>query len=346
MQRRGKKQGTLESLLQKGEFMRFVLLFLLCWGAALQANDLVIVNRPYSATDKRNDYAYALLLQALQKSIPQYGPYELRLASLELPRGSVANSPKFANSNDRLLYEIKRGELVNVAMVVTRDEWEREALPIRIPIDRGLMSYRIFLIRKSEQAQFSAIHELAQLKALRSGAGEAWSNYRVLQHHQFTLVPTNQYESQFRMLLAQRFDYIARGAHEAFSEIDTYGPHFPEMAIERDLLLYMPLPLYFFVSPKQPRLAERIEAGLRLMLRDGSFLRLFQLHQGPIIEQARLCERRVFHVENPFLSKETPLDQHELWFDPWRAAPGKKALCARSKSNVQLTGKKKPRPAV
>jgi len=310
--------------------MRFVLLLILCWSALASASDLVIVNRPYSPTDKRNDYAYELLLNALQKTIAQYGPYELRLASLELPRGNATQAPKFNNSNDRLLHEIKRGEIVNVAMVVTRSEWEKEALVIRIPIDRGLMSYRIFLIRDEDQALFSRIRNLEELKALRSGAGETWSNYRVLQHHQFTLVPTNQYESQFRLLLNQRFDYITRGAHEAFSEIDTYGSRFPGMAVERDLLLYMPLPLYFFVSPAQPRLARRIETGLRLMLRDGTFLAIFKRHQGPIIERARLCERRVFRIDNPFLSSETPLDLKELWFDPWQAAPGKKPLCPPS----------------
>lgn len=307
--------------------MRFVLLLIGCWSAVLSASDLVIVNRPYAPTDKRNDYAYALLLQSLQKTITEYGPYELRLASLELPRGNATQAPKFATSNDRLLHEIKRGELVNVAMVVTRTEWEREALPVRIPIDLGLMSYRIFLIRKSDQARFSAITDLSQLKALRSGAGQTWSNYRVLQHHQFTLVPTNQYESQFRMLLAQRFDYITRGVHEAMSEIDTYGSRFADMAIEQELLLHMPLPLYFFVSPSQPRLAERIEAGLRIMLRDGSLQNLFKRHQGPLIERARLCERRVFRIDNPFLSPETPLNIAEYWFDPWHAAPGQKPLC-------------------
>jgi len=315
--------------------MRFVLLFLLGWGAALQANDLVIVNRPYSPSDKRNDYAYELLLHALQKTVEQYGPYELRLASLELPRGNATQAPKFSSSNDRLLHEIKRGELVNVAMVVSRDEWEREALAVRIPIDRGLMSYRIFLIRAEDQAVFSRIRKLEELKALRSGAGETWSNYRVLQHHQFTLVPTNQYESQFRLLLKHRFDYITRGAHEAFAEIDNYGPRFAGMAVEQDVLLYMPLPLYFFVSPTHPRLARRIETGLRIMLRDGSFQKLFNRHQGPIIERARLCERRVFRIDNPFLNPETPLGKKEFWFDPWQATPGQKALCAPQRPQVR-----------
>lgn len=217
-------------------------------------------------------------------------------------------------------------------MVVTRPEWEREALPIRIPIDMGLMSYRLFMIREEDQARFSAIRTLDELKSLRSGVGETWSNYRILRHHQFNIVPTNSYEGQFRMLLAKRFDYITRGTHEAFSEIESYRERLPGMAIERDLLLHIPLPLYFFVSPSQPRLARRIEAGLRLMLTDGSFRNVINQNLGPLIKRARFCERRVFQINNPYLSNETPLDQPALWFDPWRASPGNKPLCTHGKT--------------
>ena len=305
--------------------MRFILLFILCWSSWLEATDAVIVNRPNTPGDKRSAYTYEILETALKKTQDRYGSYTFQQAHVLMQRGDVAHQA--IASNDRLLHEIKRGEHVNVAAVVTRTEWESEALPVRIPVEMGLMSYRIFLIRAEDQARFSRIRKLTELKSLRSGAGANWSNYRVLQRHGFTLVPFDDYEGQFRMLINGRFDYVTRGTHEAFIELNQYQSRFPQMAIERDLLLYMPLPQYFFVSPSQPRLAQRIEAGMKTMLRDGSFHEIFQRHHGAYLKPDTFCGRRIFRIDNPFLSKETPLSQHELWFNPWRAAPGRKALC-------------------
>lgn len=63
-------------------------------------------------------------------------------------------------------------------------------------------------------------------------------------------------------------------------------------------------------------MAERIETGLRKMLRDGSFDQLFWQHNHAAIEQAHLQDRRLIRLNNPFLPKETPLDDASLWFDP------------------------------
>lgn len=304
--------------------MRFILL-LLCWSTSVLATDLVIVNRPSASGDKRSEYVFEILQTALKKTEARYGAYTFRQANVQMQRANVASQPSPAN--DRLLHEIKRGELITVAALVTRPEWEKEALVIRIPVELGLMSYRVFLIRSEDQPRFSHLRQIDELKALRSGAGETWSNYRVLQHHGFTLVPSNDYEGQFRMLVNGRFDYITRGVHEAFVEIANYDRRFPQMAIERDLLLHMPLPQYFFVSPRQPRLARRIEAGLKMMMRDGSFEAIFQRHHGKLIAAANFCQRRVFRIDNPFLGRETPLNQAEYWFDPWRDTPNRKALC-------------------
>ena len=65
---------------------------------------------------------------------------------------------------------------------------------------------------------------------------------------------------------------------------------------------------------------DQIEAGLKIMLRDGSLQDIFLRHHGQMIQSTRFCERRIFRLDNPFLGPETPLDKPEYWFDPWRAA--------------------------
>jgi hypothetical protein len=45
------------------------------------------------------------------------------------------------------------------------------------------------------------------------------------------------------------------------------------VVIEPSLAIYLPMPTYVYVSPAKPRLAQRLEKGLKIMLKNG------ELHQ-------------------------------------------------------------------
>ena len=93
------------------------------------------------------------------------------------------------------------------------------------------------------------------------------------------------------------------------------------MQVEENLLLHFPTTRLFFVqrSDQGQRLAERIEAGLNRMIKDGSFDAHFLKYKGPLIERAHLKTRKTFHIDNPLLSAETQATRRlrpEIWFDP------------------------------
>ena len=47
--------------------------------------------------------------------------------------------------------------------------------------------------------------------------------------------------------------------------------------------------------------------------------RSFLRHKGALIQRAHLKSRRVFHIDNPFLSAETEAtrkNRPEIWYDP------------------------------
>jgi len=54
------------------------------------------------------------------------------------------------------------------------------------------------------------------------------------------------------------------------------------------------------------------------MIELGSFDHHFFKHNGVLIIKSKLAGRNVFHLKNPFLTKETPLDRKNLWYDPMR----------------------------
>jgi hypothetical protein len=92
----------------------------------------------------------------------------------------------------------------------------------------------------------------------------------------------------------------------------------PELAIEKNLVFYYPLPMYFWFSRTEEgrRLAARAEEGMWAMIADGTYDRIFDAHQRHKIETLRLAKRRTLAIPNPLLGPETPLADRRLWFDP------------------------------
>lgn len=285
-----------------------------------QALDVAILDAPVNEIDKRNDYTNVLLTQILTRTEKKYGPFRVEYAPNYMYR-------------DRLFAELKSGAIVNVTAKATRPDWEEsELITLHIPVDKGITEYRIALIRAGDQEKFSRITDVEQLKRLTLGVGHAWSTRQVFQALNFQYEAAPDWEGLYKMLMAGRFDYFPRALSETFVEFDDRKANYPGMAIENSMMLYFPLPKYFFVSRKSPRLAERIEEGFKAMIKDGSFDRLFLQHHQALIDRADFCSRRIFRLSNPFLSDKTPLDKAEYWYDPFLKRPGRnvKGGCANS----------------
>lgn len=146
--------------------------------------------------------------------------------------------------------------------------------------------------------------------------GTAWSSFKVFEADGFQTVTGSNYDGLFDMLLSNRFVFFPRGINEVFVEYDDRAQKNNALAIESSFALYFPFPKYFFVSPTAPHLAERLRTGLQAMVADGSLRRLMMAFHADMIQRAGFCTRRLFRVENPLLSPQTPLDQTRLWFDP------------------------------
>lgn len=243
-----------------------------------------------------------LLRAALDATLATDGPYTLESSGL------VMNEARFFE-------EAARGRGVNVVWGATDAAREKALLPIRIPLSRGLLGYRLFLIRKGDQGRFDQVRTAADLRAFSFGLGFAWGDIPIYQAAGFT-VQTSLYDQLFPMLAGGRFDILSRGVNEIFDEFARFSGAEPGLAIEQHLALHYPYPFYFFVSPAQPQLAARIDKGLRTLVRDGRFERIFLRHNQSNIGQARLGERHVIELANPGLPAGTPLGDPRLWFRP------------------------------
>ena len=204
---------------------------------------------------------------------------------------------------------------LDVAWVGTTPEMEEQFLPIRVPLYKGLLGHRIFIIRKGDQYRFSAVKTFQDLRQLKAGQGRFWGDTQIMESARIPVVKPVKYENLFYMLDGGRFDYFPRAVHEPWAEYQAR----PELAleIEKELMLIYPMPLYFFTNKSNPELANVIEIGLIQAVEDGTFDKMFYQNPGikSAIEKADIKSRRAFRIDNPSLSPMTPLDNKKLWVD-------------------------------
>ena len=245
--------------------------------------------------------------------------YAYRTALLQLlleqtkDQGACDLSPQFITvTQDRGLALLQEGRIDVVSMPTTLQR-ERELRPVRFDILRGLLGYRVLLIRKQQQADFAAVQSLEELRRFRLGFGSQWADLALLQYNGFNVIANPQYEPLFGMLARERFDAFPRGLNEAWQELSERQTKFPDLMVEPSLALNYPWPVYFFVQRDNQPLAERLQRGLMKAEADGSLRQLFMQHHGHLLQQANLAERRLFQLVNPALPPGTPKADTSWW---------------------------------
>ncbi len=264
-----------------------------------------IYNAPESPLDKRYEYHWTILKTALERTKKKYGPYRM------VPS-------EFMNER-RQAFELKHntGKLT-VMYLSTVPDFERNLIPIRIPVDKNLGGYCIFLVRKDDRERFKSVSTLDDLRKFSYGLGLGWIDVDILKGNHFKVVTGSSYEGLFEMLVNKRFDIFLRAAVEVIGEYEERKERLPDLAIEENIMLYYPLPMYFWFSKTDQgrRLARRAEEGMWEMINDGTFDKIFNEYQGFKIERLNLRTRKLFTISNPFLGPETPFGDKRLWFDP------------------------------
>lgn len=250
------------------------------------------------------EYAVALLKLALEKSGK---PFELRESAQLMVQ-------------TRALHEIRRGGMIDVMWTMTTRQREAEMLPIRIPIDRGLIGWRIALLDSQHARLLRDVKSVADLAQFSAGQMSDWPDALILQQNGLPVDVAASYEGLFRQLNVGRIDYFPRSVMEIQAELASRGAL--PLTIDRALLIRYPAATYFFVARHQVELARDIEAGLEKALADGSFDELFQRHFGQLANELGLGKRRLLELDNPGLPAETPLQRKQLWYRP---APARQA---------------------
>ena len=283
---------------------------LMFWNSS--ASCVEIVRYPIRETngDQRYDYPRKLLELALSKTQTKY----------------QVVYPSSPMNQERQVRELELGRSIDVGPIPTSAEREARLLPIRIPLNKGLLGWRLGLIRKGDKALLSKVKTLADLQRIRLGQGSEWPDTKILEGNGINVISGSTYQGLFKMLASKRFDYFPRSVMEIWSELDENKE---TMQIEQNLALHYFYDSYFFVNKHNKKLANDIREGLEKAIADGSFNKLFEEYWGEEVRKARLNERTVIELVNPLLSPETPSNRPELWYGHVQQGTSNKQLFRR-----------------
>lgn len=142
----------------KETITRLAALLLACATLDARAVDAVIFDRAASSADLRREYSKALLLQVMERTVPEFGPYTIEYADIHMER-------------PRLLAALKDGKLINVTAYPADAKWLKSLRAVPVPTDMGLQSWRISLIDSKNQDRMRKLVLPEGLKEMTAGVG-------------------------------------------------------------------------------------------------------------------------------------------------------------------------------
>ncbi|MEP1449039.1 MAG: hypothetical protein ABJK37_23245 [Paraglaciecola sp.] len=240
----------------------------------------------------RQSYELALLQACLQATNQAYASVDLRVDNTDYP--SAADEANiFANGADILVTVAGNRKFKNIQKLV-----------ITQAITKGLLGFRLLIVRDELSSSFSQITHSKQLQVKPLGIPETWADAELFRYNQYSVVEKGNFDELFLRLKNAEFDYVALGVNEIEEVFKNKAAPLGGLSIEPSLMLYYPFPLVFYVAANQARLAQRVETGLNKLIASGEFEALFKQHHGGLVQRLNLRDRKMFTLTNPELPIE------------------------------------------
>lgn len=244
-------------------------------------------------------------------------PYmqSLLLMACEKQRQKCELRPADNMNQGRAMIELRQKQRdVDLFWGMTSKSRETLVMPVRIPLFKGLIGWRVALIQAKNPQLLAKVRTAKDLAVFRAGQVGDWPDTPILESASLPVVVANEYSNLFPMLKNARFDYFPRSVIEVLQEAQM--PQAAGLMIDPHIVIHYPAAFYFFVSPHMKDLEAMLEKGLEAGIKDGSFEALFQKYNGEHLRQLKMSQREIIEIDNPLLPNSVPLKRKELWYRP------------------------------
>lgn len=253
----------------------------------------------------REAYIWETMIAALEATVDDYGDYDIQLVQ-------------------DINQEREDYELINDTGMITviSDSLNQNNLDnlsrLDFPVMRDLLGYRVFLIDKKRAAEFAKVKTLDDLKKYQFGIGIGWNDKRILEHAGIDVYEESEYKLLFKDVSEGVIDVFSRGINEVVGEYDLFSKQYDNLAIEETVLLYYPLPRYFWFSksPHGDKLKARLDEGYKRILANGALDEIFNRYFIDDLSRLNLKERVLIKLENPIYTEAFKKSDEPYRYDP------------------------------
>ena len=244
-------------------------------------------------TASRQQYEREVLEAALKATQANYGEWSLLEDKTDYP----------AAADEASVFSKKGFDIFGTVAGNTKLADEPKIL-IPQPLMKGLLGYRILIIRAADKAKFAAIKSPAQLQSLRMGIPATWADAELFRQNGYKVEEKGSFDDLFARLENNEFDYVTFGANEVSGVFAERAAKSGKLIIEPSLLVFYPFPLVFYVNPDNKALAERVEQGLLAIQANGELDAIFNRYFAADLKQVDLPARSMITLKNPILPAE------------------------------------------
>ncbi|NLX18578.1 MAG: amino acid ABC transporter substrate-binding protein [Desulfobulbus sp.] len=257
----------------------------------------------------------SLVLPATRSLIVQNEPHLQHARALvqkALKAGGVdvrfTDAPK--GNERRNLYQISSGQVHIDLMPATPDRLalvqEGKLLMVPVPLDRGLLGFRINLLLEKHRNMLAHVKGAEDLKRFSMGQNVGWMDVAI---YRAAGIPTKEVKAwangEFaRQMEAGLLDLFPLGLEETLTY---FLPHFrnqyPQLTVDPHLIIRYPWYRFVWVAatPEGKELQTALEQGFDRIVANGDFLKLWNRYK-EVPSREVLQGRRFIDIDNPFYS--------------------------------------------
>lgn len=195
---------------------------------------------------------------------------------------------------------LELGDELDVMVSAINSDFESRSLPIYIPLDRGLLGFRVCVVDSHRKAQYESLGSKQDFNSqnIKVGLGYGWPDYEIMQANHISVTGFGSSADIYAALKSQEIDCYSRSVGEVLNEPLDEG----EIEIETDVGLLYPLTDIIYVSQNKPKLHAQLLEGLEIAIEDGSFKALIDKHYGNSLSNVNFYFRNLIIMDNPTIT--------------------------------------------
>jgi hypothetical protein len=237
-------------------------------------------------------------------------------------------------ADQRLAMEVRDNEGCDAIAPSAGGENTKGLAVVPVPIYLGSGGIRVLLMTPARLQRAPKPIDLPALRKMAIGSGSTWVDTRIMEFNGIQVERSPVYAQLFVMLKIGRFDAMSRSVFEVDSELKGEAAGGAIVLEPSTVIQYgqFGTDLFFYVSPTNKALRERLTRGLKQMYCSGQMHRLLKTHSSTrdMWELVKPDKHSLVTLKTPDLVPAAEAKALSIYGGEWKSAGPNKKVCAAS----------------